>query len=209
MRRRRTATSILLPLALVTTVLSSCEGGVLTIRDEGSGVLVTETRDVGDFTSIEVSAALNLDLTVDPEASPSVNVTFDDNLIDNVLTRVEVDTLILEVEGSYNLIGSGDRRIAVSMTALESLEASGATDVEISGEAPSYRLIVSGASDVDAEKLQAGDVEVEISGASSVDLAATGTVSGNISGASNLRVYGEPASVLVDSSGASSVDIRN
>ena len=209
MRRRRIAASALVPLALVTAILSSCEEGVLTIRDEGSGILVTETRDVGDFTSIEVSAALNLELTIDPEATPSVTVTYDDNIIDDVVTRVSGATLVLEVDGSFNLIGSGDRLIAVTMSELESLEASGATDVKVSGSAASYELIASGASDVDAEGLAAEDIEVDISGASSVDLSATGTVSGEISGASNLRVYGEPVSVLVDSSGASSVDIRD
>ena len=196
-------------LATLALLLNGCEGGILTIQDEGSSVLVTETRDVGAFTSVEVSGALNLELTVDPTASPAVAVTFDDNLIDRVVTRVSGDTLVLELDGTFNLIGSGDRLITVTMNALQSLESSGATDVEMSGTASSYRLEVSGASDVDAVDLTATDVDVDISGASGVKLSASGVVGGSVSGASNLRVHGDPTSVLVDSSGASNVDIED
>lgn len=196
-------------LAVLTLLLCSCEGGILTIQDEGSSVLVTEARDVGAFTSVEVSGALNLELTVDPTAGPAVAVTFDDNLIDRVVTRVSGDTLVLELAGTFNLTGNGDRLITVTMNTLQSLESSGATDVEMSGTVSSYRLEVSGASDVDAVDLTAADVDVDISGASGVKLSANGVVSGSVSGASNLRVHGDPTSVQVDSSGASNVNIED
>lgn len=196
-------------LAMLALLLNGCEGGILTIQDEGSSVLVTETRDVGAFKSVEVSGALQLELTVDPTASPAVAVTFDDNLIDRVVTRVSGDTLVLELDGTFNLTGSGDRLITVTMNTLQSLESSGATDVEMSGTASSYRLEVSGASDVDAVDLTAADVDVDISGASGVKLSANGVVSGSVSGASNLRVHGDPTSVQVDSSGASNVNIED
>lgn len=195
--------------AMLAGLLVGCEGGILTIRDEGSGVLATETRAAGEFTSIEIGGALNLELTVDPALDPSVTVTFDDNLIERLETRVSGDTLVIELNGTFNITGSGDRLVAVTMKSLESLEASGATDVEMTGTTSSYRMNISGASDVDAVNLIAADVAVDISGASGVDLYATGVVSGSVSGASNLRVHGEPASVLVDSSGASSVNIED
>lgn len=196
-------------LAMLALLLNGCEGGILTMQDEGSSVLVTETRDVDPFKSVAVSGALNLELTVDPTASPAVAVTFDDNLIDRVVTRVSGDTLVLELDGTFNLTGSGDRLITVTMNTLQSLESSGATDVEMSGTASSYRLEVSGASDVDAVDLAATDVDVDISGASGVKLSANGVVGGSVSGASNLRVHGDPTSVQVDSSGASNVKIED
>ena len=61
----------MIALAMLAGLLVGCEGGILTIRDEGSGVLATETRDVGAFTSIEISGALNLELTVDVALDPS------------------------------------------------------------------------------------------------------------------------------------------
>jgi hypothetical protein len=210
-------------------VLAACEEVGLGIGEEGSGNLVTEQRDVAEFNSIDVGSALDLDVTVDPAAAQSVVVIFDDNLIDKVVTRVSGETLILEIDGSVNLTGSADRGINVTMKELVSLEASGASDVtasgttngfvgleasgasdvEVSGVTTSYRLDASGASSVDARDLVATDIDVDVSGASSVDLHSTGTVTGEVSGASSLDVYGDPISVLVDSSGASSIDIAD
>ena len=192
---------------LAIPVLSGCEGDVFTIADEGSGVAATEQRDVGRFTSIDVSGALNLRLTVDASAEPSVIVTFDDNLIERVITRVEGDTLILDIDGTMNLTGNNNRFIAVSVADIETIRASGATDVEATGMVRSYGLNASGASDIDAEELIAGQIEVDISGASGVDLYATDAISGSVSGASRLRIHGDPQQVSVESSGASNVSL--
>ena len=219
----------ILLMAAASTLFAACADGILGIGEEGSGNLVTETRDVASFSSIDVGSALALDVIVDPDAAQSVVVTFDDNLIDMVVTRISGDTLVLEIDGSINLTGNADRTIAVTMGELASLEASGATAVnvrgaterfdslevsgasvvEMTGATSSYRLDASGASSVDLRDLSATDIDIDVSGASSVDISATGTIEGSASGASNLEVYGTPTSVLVDTSGASSVDINN
>ena len=220
----------LLFIVLTSTLLTACDEGILGTGERGSGNLVTETRDVAAFNSIDVGSALELDVVVDPAAAQSVVVTFDDNLIDKVVTRVSGDTLVLEIDGSVNLTGSAERVIAVTVNELIALEASGASDVAVTGTTnelvaleasgasdlrvtgtttTSYELDASGASNVDVRDLIAADINLDVSGASSVDVYATGTVSGSASGASSLDVYGNPSSVLVDSSGASSVDIKN
>ncbi len=200
---------VVLLTLLVATLLTACENGFIGTGERGSGNMVTETRNVGSFTAIDVGSALSLDLIVDPGATPSVVVTFDDNLIDMVGTRISGSTLELDIDGSVNLTGSADRSIAVTMNELLYLEASGASDVDATGTTGSYELDASGASSVDVRDLTATDVELDVSGASSVDLYATGTVRGSASGASNLDIYGNPTSVLVDSSGASSVEIKD
>lgn len=214
---------------LLAALLAACDTNIMGTGERGSGNMVTETRDVAGFDAIDVGSALRLDLVVDPEAAPSVVVTFDDNIIDMVVTRVSGGTLVLDIDGSVNLTGSADRSISVTMNKLVALDASeasdvdvtgatnelvnldvsGASDVEVEGTTNSYNLDASGASSVDLRDLIATDSEVDVSGASSVDLYATGTVRGSASGASNLEIYGDPTSVLVDSSGASSVDIDN
>lgn len=219
----------LLFIMVTTTLVTACDEGILGTGEQGSGNLVTETRDVASFSSIDVGNALDLDVTIDPNAAQSVVVTFDENLIDKVLTRVSGDTLVLEIEGSVNLTGSAGRGITVTTNELVSLEASGASDVAVTGTTnelvaleasgasdlavtgttTSYKLDASGASNVNVRDLIATDVDLDVSGASSVDAYATGTIRGSASGASNLEIYGSPNSVLVDSSGASSVDIRD
>lgn len=205
----RSAAATVVALAFLGLVVAGCDEGLLTLGEKGSGNLVTETREVGTFTAIEVSGAIALDLTVAADADPSVSVTYDDNIVDHVVTRVSGDTLVLEFDGNVNLTGSAARVVAVTMNELTALQTSGATDVKATGSTSTLEVDSSGASSVDLLDLIATDIQVEISGASTVDLSATGTVSGSVSGASNLNVYGEPASVLVDSSGASSIDIKN
>ncbi|MCP3996762.1 MAG: hypothetical protein GY722_17135 [bacterium] len=180
--------------------------------EEGSGTLVTETRDVAVFTEVEVGTAITLDIIVNPDVETSVFVIFDDNLLDNLVTRVAGGKLIVELDGSVNLTGSADRRVEVTMPNLESLDASGATDVTVVGWSVQWvseyiRIDASGASRVDLEDLKVRDVDVDASGASDVILNVEGVVSGSASGASKVTVRGNPTSVLIESSGASSIDL--
>jgi hypothetical protein len=207
--RRVCRASILLTVAAVALVLAGCDDIGLTSGETGSRNVVTEIREVSTFSGIDVGSAIKVEVSVDPTASQSVSVTYDDNIIDKLVTRVSNDTLILEFDGSVNLTGSADRVIAITVAELETLEASGASNVEATGSASALRLDASGASRVDLRDLEAVDMEIDISGASKVDLFVTGTVSGDVSGASNVNIYGNPVSALIDSSGASTVDVKN
>lgn len=199
----------LLVIALASLLVTGCDEGWFSPGERGSGDLVTETRDLTGFDSIEVGSALDLDLRVHPEADFEVIVTFDDNIIEDVVTRVNGDTLVLDLDGSFNLEGDPDRKISVVMPALEAIDASGAADVSASGTTSAYSVDASGASQLDLRQLEATDIEIDVSGASDVDVFATGTVSGSASGASEVQVHGSPVSVLIDSSGVSSVDVAN
>ena len=136
-------------------------------------------------------------------------VTYDDNIIDRLTTSVEGDTLVIDLEGNFNLSGNSDRVVAVEMSDLMNLGSSGAADVALVGSTDSYNLDISGASFVDATDLGATEIELDISGASTVDVHASGTVTGSVSGGSSLFVHGQPQSVLVDTSGASNVYLRD
>ena len=129
----RSAAATVVALAFLGLVVAGCDEGLLTLGEKGSGNLVTETREVGTFTAIGVSGAIALDLTVAADADPSVSVTYDDNIVDHVVTRVSGDTLVLEFDGNVNLTGSAARVVAVTMNELTALQASGATDVKATG----------------------------------------------------------------------------
>jgi len=174
----------------------------------GSGDLATETRQVGDFDSIEASDAVNVELTVESGAETSVSVTYDDNLIDQIVTDVRGSTLEISIEGSVSTIGGG-RFVAVTVGSLETIAVSGAVDVRGRGQLDSYELVASGASDVDFGDLDATDVTIEVSGASDVTLHASESVTGEVSGASDVIVEGDPSSVRVETSGASDFDVRS
>lgn len=95
------------------------------------------------------------------------------------------------------------------MTELEMITASGAADVVGSGVAGVYQLRVSGAADVDLIDLVAPAVELDASGASDVAVFAAESASGIASGGSDVVVHGNPANVVIETTGASDVDIQN
>lgn len=172
----------------------------------GSGNLVSETRDVGPFTALDITGAVDVNLVVDPTSEQEVVVTYDDNLIDRIRTEVIGDTLHISQEGNVSTFGTG-RMVSVVAQDLDSISVSGASDLDATGGVDSYRLEVAGASDVNLEDFEAEVVEIEVSGASDVRVHASESIEGEASGASDLRIYGNPDRALVDSSGASDVDI--
>ena len=97
----------------------------------------------------------------------------------------------------------------VSVEGVESSQAvasaTGASQVVLSGSAASLKVDASGASHVKAQSLAVENADVSISGASSVALRANKSVAGDVSGASQLELYGSPARQTVSISGASRV----
>ena len=85
------------------------------------------------------------------------------------------------------------------------IEASGASRVELIGATGPLEAKASGASELRLQDLSSDDTRVEVSGASTIIVNATGALTGEASGASTVRYKGTPASVNVESSGASTV----
>jgi len=181
---------------------------VLSACTTGSGDIVTEDRTVDDFDRIEISSAVTVELVVEPGAETTVSVTYDDNLIDRVKTEVRSATLVISLDGSVSTLGGG-RFVSVTVDSLEALEVSGAVELRGSGEVTSYDLAVSGASDVDLRDLTANDVVIEVDGASEVSIWASQSVTGDVSGASDVTVHGDPGTVNVETSGASELRMAN
>ncbi len=181
---------------------------VLSACTTGSGDIVTEDRTVDDFDRIEISSAVTVELVVEPGAETTVSVTYDDNLIDRVKTEVRSATLVISLDGSVSTLGGG-RFVSVTVDSLEALEVSGAVELRGSGEVTSYDLAVSGASDVDLRDLAANDVVIEVDGASEVSIWASQSVTGDVSGASDVTVHGDPGTVNVETSGVSELRMVN
>jgi hypothetical protein len=182
----------------VVLALSACGSG---------GNVVTEDRSVGEFESLDVSGALNVVFIVDPNADSAVSVEYDEDFQERIVSEVRDGVLALSLESGFNLTG-GVGVINVTMNSLESLTVNGASEVTGSGEMESYKLVVSGASEVTLEDLIATDVDVDVDGASEVQVFVSGVISGRASGASEIGVFGDPASVEVDTSGLAEIVIR-
>ena len=191
---------ILVLLVVSALVLSACT--------TGSGNIVTEGRTVDDFQRIEIGSAVNVELVVEPGAKTTVSVTYDDNLIDRVKTEVRSATLVISLDGSVSTLGGG-RFVSVTVDSLEAIEVSGAVDLKGSGEVNTYDLAVSDASDVDLRDLIANEVTIQVDGASEVSICASQSVTGDVSGASDVTVHGDPGNVNVETSGVSDLHMAD
>ena len=188
---------------------------------KGSGNVVTEQREVSDFTGIDVGGIFNVEATAGREYSVSVEA--DDNLLPLIKTEVRRGVLEISTEGRIK----SSSKITVRVTApnIESVEASGVARVDLNGvsngaiklkssgaskviaagDANELNVKSSGASKVDAESLRATDATVKTSGASTIRVTVSGRLVASASGAGKVLYGGTPANVEKRTSGAGKV----
>ena len=115
------------------------------------------------------------------------------------LTGLVVKDLTLEVSGASRAEGS------IEAGGDAALQASGASTIELTGKCLDADVEISGASTGNLVNFSVKDAHVDISGASNATLSASGTISGDVSGASHLYYTGTPTLGDIQTSGASSV----
>jgi hypothetical protein len=119
-------------------------------------------------------------------------------------TRTQVTGFKNEKPANVQVSGASQLRGDIT-TGQMRMDASGASNVDISGSTGSLNVEASGASTVRLDDFTSTDTQVQASGASNITVNASGKLTGDASGASTVRYVGNPASVQVDTSGASSV----
>jgi len=187
----------------MTILLSSCNfiGGE---RVSGNGNVVTETRDVSDFSAVRVSSAI--DLYVSQGDDYSVKVVTDENLQPFVVVAREGKVLNIGPDRNMNLSGSAGIKVYVSAPLYEMLGASGASHIvaQTALKGQGLKLDISGASTARAE-LDYTDIKITASGASSAEVTGqTATLDVECSGSSDFKGAGLTAvDARVDISGAS------
>lgn len=188
---------------------------------KGSGEAKVEKRDVSGFKQIDVSGIIEVEVTA--QKNFGVEVEADDNLLEHVKTEVDGDTLRLYTKNRISprtkirvvismpeLTGaevSGVSKLTASEIKTNSfkLDVSGASKIELKGEAKELKIEASGASKINAESLKVANANVDVSGASSISVFATEELKADASGASKVTYSGEPKNVIKDTSGASKV----
>lgn len=188
----------------------------------GSGNIVTQTRDVSDFTSIDVSSVFEVEIVAQKDFS--VEVDADDNLQEFITTTVRRGVLKIESEKRIN--SKSPIRIRISAPNIERIESSGASKINITelnnssldidtsgvshikieGQTARLKIDVSGAGNIDAANLTAENATVDASGASHVTVNVTNTIRSEASGASSVTYTGNPKQVHKDATGAASID---
>ncbi len=102
------------------------------------------------------------------------------------------------------LSGASNLKLELNAESLD-LRSSGASNAMLVGNAENFSVNLSGASNVKAKDLITGQVKVAMSGASNLKIHAKDAIEGNCSGAASVKFTGDPQRVLVNTSGAGSV----
>lgn len=189
--------------------------------------IVTETRDLADFTKIEIKGGLELDIKAGE--SQSVKVTTASGLMDDVEMKVSSGTLVIDADDKRrSRWKDADVEVTITMAKLEALEVmggvdadisgidsdsllidiKGAADIDISGTCGTLTIDVKGAGDIDAEDLKCKDVEIDIKGAGDAEVYASESVNAGISGIGSIKVSGNPKTVRKRGGGIGSIEIE-
>lgn len=188
---------------------------------EGSGTSKTQHRETGDFTSVDISGAYDVEITCGQKTD--IQIIGDDNIVPLVTTTVKGTTLYISNDGSIHpktklrvVITVGDLNQVSSSGASEiavrglhnaefDIDVSGAGSVYAAGETGKLSVDLSGAADVDTKDLHAKSVTIDVSGASDAEVFASEELSADVSGVGNITYYGNPQTVTQEVSGVGSI----
>ncbi len=133
----------------------------------GSGRSATETRAVGDFTSIAVEGSV--DLLVSQGDKTQLQVQADDNLLPLLDTVVEGGRLKISWKRGENIRQRGRVVVTVVTSRLTGLSAAGSGDVKLQAfNTPALKLSVAGSSNAVLGGLTTEDLGVSIAGSGDV-----------------------------------------
>ena len=200
----------------VKDVVSSLNNSV-----QGSGNIVTENRQVEDFSAVDVGGVFKVEITAGKDFS--VNVEADDNLLPLIQTSVNGDTLEISTDEKLSskspilvrvtapniseIKASGAAKVSIIdiKNSELSVELSGASELTATGETGSLNAEISGASVIKARQLSTESAGVDASGASRAYVSASQTLTAEATGASSVTYLGNPENIEKHISGASSI----
>jgi len=200
-------TPVRLLTALLLTLTTGCS---ITINSSppvpGSGVALTEEREITSFEHLSVSAGV--DVVVTCGGDPTLSLTSDDNIVPLIRTTVVGDTL--KIESDHNLQPNTRSVVNVTVPQLSSISVAGSGDVSVKGmQTTDAGFSVSGSGTVTGD-VNATSIDVSVAGSGDVTLSGqSGSADVSIAGSGNAnltRVQADNVSVSIAGSG--DVDIH-
>lgn len=192
-----------------------------TIR--GNGVIVTEERDVGHFTSLRITGAHSTIVYGDREGP--IRITTDENLLEYNESYVENGRLVITTTKNVNLRPTQRIEIEIPGKHIENVRVSGSNRIELydidqdwfrirgsgstrvaaAGYVGELEVRMSGSSRLDAGDLIADIATVRTSGSSRAAVHVEERIEARTSGSSRVSYSGNPEVMEVRSSGSSRV----
>ncbi len=173
----------------------------------GSGRAKGESRPVAAFDEIDFGAAGTLEVRIGQPQS--LTLTCDDNILPLIETKVVDHRLCVrpvEPIRNFDLVIKAtvadlkrldlDGAVSVTVTGLSNdrldIGASGAASLSLAGRTAHLDMDLSGAGSIDAEKLEARDVHIALSGAGSAHVHAIDTLDASVAGVGSIVYTGDP-----------------
>lgn len=171
-----------------------------------------ELRTVPSFHALYISDAFDIILTQGNEESIAVSAS-DKKMVPYITSEVTNGVLRLGFKNEKNSWFKNRKlRAYISVKNLDELKVGGASDVKIEGtlSVSNLKLSFSGASDLSGKLMVNGSFNVNLSGASDLDIeGSAGEMNIDASGASNIKAFGFTVrSCSVKASGACNVRIN-
>ncbi len=197
---------ILSLLVITSSLLSACQLPFTRVV-QGSGVVVSETRDVSGFNAITLNGVGRLDII--QGGSESLEIEAEDNILKELTSDVQAGTLTLGYQDSFwvsSVIPTKEIVYTLTVVDLTELTINGAGDVDIESlQTDTMAMTINGAGQVEIDDLTAETLSVQISGTATIELAGQVTrQTVNIAGAGNYQagdLQSSTASVKVEGLG--------
>lgn len=191
---------------------------------KGSGKVITEQREIEEFSGIKVSGAYNINIVVG--STTSLSITAEDNLQSYITSEVVNEKLI--IENTRNILPKRKIIIEISTTDLEEIFSSGISNIyaegideqnffvelkragviELFGKVEMLEADISGAALLDSRELYARFVDIDIDGSAKAEVYISEKLTADLSANGSIDYYGDPLEVVVDNSGVGSVNKR-
>lgn len=176
-------------IMLLLAVLISFTAISQTIHDANA-----EVRQVSGFKGVNVSSAIDLYISQGSVEAVAVSAA-DTKVRDKIITEVKDGILHIYIENKLfdwnNFRGDRKMKAYVTVKEINRLQASGASDVKVSGtlKTDNLKLFMSGASDFEGA-VEAKNIQIEGSGASDIRISGSAEQANiDMSGASDFKGY--------------------
>ncbi len=181
----------------------------------GSGNVISQTRTVTDFNTIEINYPV--ELSVQQGASTSLTVEADDNLLPQLATRVSGSTLYIEDSQSdwtKRVNPTRPVKIALTLKTLQRVDFPSAGTLRVGNfQTDRLEISISGAGTVNLSDLTAQSLSVNLSGAGTITAGGSAdTLSLDISGVGSFHgddLASQTANVNISGAGSATVWVKN
>ncbi len=191
-------------LFILSVVLYSCNIDSI----QGSDTIVKKKIDIKGFTSIDVSSAFDVELV--QSKNYKVILECNDNISEFVQIELDGKELIIGME-DFNSYSNTTLKVIIHAPSIERIEASGASEINFDKyEMENFELDLSGASDIEGKLIIKEGLHIEASGASDMKIRGkTKNLTLDFSGASEFsgKKLIVSDALEIDASGASSISV--